>query len=409
VVALAVVGALTLVSGVVGAVGGGVWVWQQRQSAQEAVAASSAFYAAVDDVPAEPGTIIRSEPLPYEVPGGRGFRIVYTSLDSAGRPIAVSGRVFIPDTPAPAGGRPVLAWAHGTVGLAPQCAPSRAPALQDTGWLPPALQHGLVVAATDFAGLGMPGDPTYLVGRQEARDVAFSVLAARNLPEAQAGTDWVVAGASQGGHAALWTAGEASANVPGLRLRGVVAAVPAAELPAIMQAQWQGTVGWVIGPYALVSWRTAYPDRDFMAAVSDAGSARYEQLAQACVTESGISGLVLERASGSFFRADPLSDPAWAATVREEMPPRPTVPMLLEQGMADTVVLAGSNALLQQRWCAAGTGMQSLWLAKTSHQDTSVVGGPALVDWALRRFAGAPMTSTCDLGVPAPVTPLPAP
>jgi hypothetical protein len=82
--------------------------------------------------------------------------------------------------------------------------------------------------------------------------------------------------------------------------------------------------------------------------------------------------------------------------------------MLLEQGMTDQVVLAGSNALLQNQWCAAGTPMTSLWLAKTGHVDTSIVGGPAFVDWAAEVFSGITPRSTCALGVPAPVTPLPA-
>ena len=63
--------------------------------------------------------------------------------------------------------------------------------------------------------------------------------------------------------------------VSGLTLalrRGVVAAVPAAELPAIMAAQWQGPVGWVIGPPALVSWEAAYPGRDFRSGLSSEGA-----------------------------------------------------------------------------------------------------------------------------------------
>ena len=409
VTALAVVGALSLIAGVVGVGVVGVR-WLAFRSADEQRATSqSAFYSAPESIPPTPGTIIRSEPLEYSVVGGRGFRVVYTSLDSAGVPIAVSGRIFLPDTPAPAGGRRVLAWAHGTVGLAASCAPSGATSYTTTGWLEPALQRGWVVTATDYAGLGMPGPSTYLVGGQEARDVVNSVRAARAFAGSAAGADWVVFGASQGGHAALWTAHEAARLAPELRLRGVAAAVPAAELAAIMTVQWHTVVGWVIGPDALSGWRIAHPDRDFEAALSESGRNQAATLSSLCVADGAVSALVLNTVKGSFFEANPLTDPAWSATVEEETPPPPPagMPMFLAQGMADKVVLAGSNALLQNTWCPQGVTITSLWLPTMSHQNTSIVAGPAVVNWAADRFAGAPAVSTCSLGVPAPVSPLP--
>ena len=39
--------------------------------------------------------------------------MLYTSTDPAGAPIAVSGVSVAPDAAAPAGGWPVVAWAHG--------------------------------------------------------------------------------------------------------------------------------------------------------------------------------------------------------------------------------------------------------------------------------------------------------
>lgn len=39
--------------------------------------------------------------------------------------------VFTPNTPAPAGGWPIVVWAHGTTGVADACAPSKA-ALTDS-------------------------------------------------------------------------------------------------------------------------------------------------------------------------------------------------------------------------------------------------------------------------------------
>ncbi len=56
------------------------------------------------------------------------------------------------------------------------------------------------------------------------------VAAARSLPEVGAGDEWVVAGVSQGGHAALVTGEQASERLPDAELLGTVAIAPGAEL-----------------------------------------------------------------------------------------------------------------------------------------------------------------------------------
>ena len=94
---------------------------------------------------------------------------------------ASGGMLFVPSSPAPAGGRPVVAWAHGTLGQGDACAPSRSSnPLQDTdNWLGEMLALGWVVVTTDYVGLGTPGTDQYLVAQAEARDVVNAVRAAR--------------------------------------------------------------------------------------------------------------------------------------------------------------------------------------------------------------------------------------
>src|SRR5262245_39539884 len=83
-----------------------------------------AFYDPPDDLSVEPGTILRSEPYDDGIPAGaRAWKVLYASTDPEGRPVAVSGLVIAPSVPAP-GPHPVLAWAHGTTGIARACAPS---------------------------------------------------------------------------------------------------------------------------------------------------------------------------------------------------------------------------------------------------------------------------------------------
>ncbi len=108
------------------------------------------FYTPPDPLPGEPGTVIRMEPLGVSVAGGSAFRMLYVSELPDGTPAASGGMLFIPDSPAPSGGRPVVAWAHGTLGMGNACAPSRStdPLSDLTTWLPQAMALGWVVTTT---------------------------------------------------------------------------------------------------------------------------------------------------------------------------------------------------------------------------------------------------------------------
>ena len=111
----------------------------------------------------------------------RGKLVLFRSNAVSGAPIAVSGTVALPKGKAPKGGWPVITWAHGTTGIADQCAPSRlnVPAtspLQDR-WL----KAGYAVVNTDYEGLGTPGVHPYLIGTSEGRGVLDIVRAAQQL------------------------------------------------------------------------------------------------------------------------------------------------------------------------------------------------------------------------------------
>ncbi len=185
-----------------------VWgaITQLRIDAQQRDIES--FYVPPEPITGSPGDLIRFEEMTdVDLDGGSVHRILYVS-QRADDQIAVSGgMVFLPDTPAPAEGRKVVAWAHGTLGMGPQCAPSRSmnPLGDMTGWIEQMMSLGWAVAATDYTGLGTPGDEQYLVAQAEVSDVVNSVRALQQFPGADVGDDYVVWGHSQGGHTSLWS------------------------------------------------------------------------------------------------------------------------------------------------------------------------------------------------------------
>jgi pimeloyl-ACP methyl ester carboxylesterase len=229
--------------------------------------------------------------------------------------------VLAPDGDPPVGGRDVVAWAHGTVGMGRDCTPSlgRNP-IADMPWLPQMLRRGWVVTATDYAGLGTPGTLNYLVGASEAHDVLNSVRALTGLPAAGAGDRYAVWGHSQGGHAALSAAEIAARYLPAEHLVGAAAAAPASDLVGQFEAQWRRPISWVIGSEVLVSWPAVYADAEPSHVTTDLGRRVYASEARRCVAAGALSGTIRSRLGQRLFRVDPMSDAAFRRIGAENTP-----------------------------------------------------------------------------------------
>lgn len=188
----------------------------------------SAFYVWTDDIPEIPGKMLREEALPDNLilaNASEGRRILYTSTDGidAKSPVTVSGAVFFPKGSPPPGGWPVVAWAHGTVGIADVCAPSwRGRSQRDIDYLNAWLTQGYAIVASDYQGLGTPGIHPYVAVRPEAYSVLDSLRAALQQ-HPQLANSVVVVGQSQGAQAAVAVAGYAPQYAPEIAVRGTVA------------------------------------------------------------------------------------------------------------------------------------------------------------------------------------------
>lgn len=181
----------------------------------------------------QPGRLVNAEGLPKDLwlpETGRAYRVKYTSTGYDGRRVIVSGAVFVPPGRAPKGGWPVISWAHGTVGVADVCANSRAGRSQrDIDFLTTWLAAGYAIVASDYEGLGTPGEHAYLNGRSEAYGVIDIVRAARKLDHSL-GRAWLSVGQSQGGQASLFTGSVIRKYAPELDYRGTIATAPSSQL-----------------------------------------------------------------------------------------------------------------------------------------------------------------------------------
>lgn len=352
------------------------------------------------------GEVMRTEPITgSSVEGGTAERIIYRTQKADGTPTFSSAMVFVPNTPSD-GPRQVVAWAHGTLGMGDQCAPSRTvDPVAKISWINSMLSKGWVVVATDYAGLGTPGTEAYLIGQAEAHDVLNSVRAVRNIASAQAGNRFAVWGHSQGGHSALFTAYLVNSYAPELSLVGTVASAPAAELVPLMSQQYTQPVSWVIGPEVAISWPANYPELSIDDVLTPPALNNYQKVAQDCIEEAALIGIVRGKLGQQFFTTNLADIPSWKAVMQAQNAPtlQPNQPLMVAESLTDTVVLPNTTALYIQRACQAGSNLSSLWLTNVNHIQLQTVISPSVINWIGDRFAGRPNSSSC--AQPLPITP----
>jgi len=374
-----------------------------------ACAAPRAALAAAEetDVPAaelraaKPGTLFRIWPIEGGAEAGyKGYRMLYRSTDFDGRPVAVTGAVFFPATPAHGTARNVVAWAHPTSGVVSRCAPTLLPDLAGTiQGIDELMDAGDVIVATDYVGLGTDEPHPYLVGESAARSVIDSVRAARMLDDAGAGTRFAVWGHSEGGQAALVVGQIAASYAPELHLVGVAAAAPATNLPALYEADMNTASGRSLTAMTVLSWSRVFklPLDDL---VKPATRRRFEVLASDCIEtlhdffKEDDDEKTLQR---DFLKVDPVSYPPLRALMeRYSTGPLPSgMPVFLAQGSADRLVRPAITRAYADELCKAGAKVTFDRLEGVAHMTAARDSAYAVVQWMSDRFHGRAAPDAC--------------
>ena len=392
---------ILLLAGMLLAACGGGHAGPGRPSAGTAAPAAApdvppaSFYQVPDPLPpGRPGALIRATPiagLPV-LPDSRAWAVLYHSRDFDGRDVAVSGVVVAPPGAAPPDGRPVVVWGHGSVGLADRCAPSHFGVMGAFGpWLGGLLQQNLVVAATDYQGLGTPGPARSLIGLSAGRAVLDAARAARGLDAAGAGGRVVLNGHSEGGHAVLWAAELARAYAPELQVLGVAATAPGAALATTLKLSRFRPAAVTSGAMLIVAaWGDAYrvpPD-----VLTPDGRRALDRVRTTCLQE-----LASDPATPVVRPGDLLTTPPWPALLARNTPGQAATPapVLIAQGTDDQVVVPAATGALVQRLCHAGDTVELRSYRGAGHFDLPEAAGTDVAAWTGDRLAGRPARSTC--------------
>ncbi len=364
----------------------------------------SAFYDPAGPAPAKPGQMIRTEPQPAEstlANAGNAVRILYSSTDGLDgkTPVAVSGSLFIPKGEAPAGGWPLVAWAHGTVGVADVCAPSWNPRSErDSKYLNHWLAQGYAVVASDYQGLGVPGGHPYLATRPAAYSVLDSIRAVQAVPDYKLSKSVVLVGQSQGGGAAFATAGEAAAYAPELDIRGTVATGTPYFTTTTAPAERDPTAVSGVFAYTLyVMYLVEQADKDFRIAdyVSDKAKPVMETTSTQCLMAAWdqIEKEGLNQANSFVQDPTPVMTKYFPLMAYSSL--KLKGPVFMGTGGKDQDVPPPGQERLFNDACAAGSVIEHRVYPGLDHSGT--VNG-SLADstpFVKKAFAGEPIAGNC--------------
>lgn len=262
------------------------------------------------------------------------------------------------------------------------------------------LSEGWAIVATDYIGLGADAPHPYLVGEPSARSVLDAVRASRQLQDASLGEDVVVWGHSQGGASALWTGGVAPSYAPELNILGVAAMAPAANLPAMIGELADGAAGTIVGPLVLAGYASHYDDVRVNDYLLPAATLSYQETLSRCWSDSSflVSALSTVLMDRPIWTKAP-SDGPLGARLEQNVPRLPvTAPLLVAQGLTDTLVLPSAQQQYVDELCTSGQKVDFRTYEGKDHMGVVTGDSPLLgelMSWTQDRLDGVPAGDTC--------------
>ncbi|HEY1875735.1 MAG TPA: alpha/beta fold hydrolase [Steroidobacteraceae bacterium] len=370
----------------------------ERWEGANSLPLTAIFSASLNGGKSEPGDLLAHETYPgYSVPAGvNAQRIIYHSQDAEGHDVTASAVVLTPPGQRPKEGWPVIVWAHGTSGVARQCAPSL---MKDLYYgqegLFAFLAAGFAVVAVDYHGLGTPGPHQYVDKVAQAHDVIYALPAAR-AAEPALGRKWVVDGHSQGGLAAWGTAELESARRDPDYL-GAVSVAGALRLHELF-AHLRATPG--VGFYlAFMAYgiHARFPEFEPADMLTPTAMRSY-----AAVTTQGCWYAGYAAYLG--VQGNSILNPGWDGNpwvqryFKENALGEQPIggPLLVIAGEGDTTVPIGDVRTLVGAACKAGMAVTFRSYPGLDHDPTMEQSVPDQLAWIKDRFIGKPAGRSCS-------------
>lgn len=338
----------------------------------------------ISNLPAKtPGTLlsIQAQNTDLFPNASQRFLITYRSRGIQSEPIVASGFILLPKGKAPKEGWPILAWAHGTTGVADTCAPSsdyvggpvhiyqQIAAKALNAWL----ARGYAVVAPDYQGLGTPSGHPYMNAQSQLHTVVDAVRTTHHLKPYKFNKNWYVMGHSQGGAASLAVAAYGQKDAPELNLRGAIALAPGGY-------QYEGIAEYVAThsqidtsvaaffPIVLLGAEAADPSLAPANLVSPEMVKILNQARSRCLSELQSD---LKQAPKTVFKPNvnltPLTNYLKKQSIENMIP---TVPVMVVQGEKDQLVDSRGTYAYYQQICKMGKPIAFYPLKEGDHRDS---------------------------------------
>jgi len=368
----------------------------------------TAFYDPPTDVPEQPGTVIRTEPAKFYLDPfrlvrapARVERVMYSSRDRLGQPIAVTGTVLTPTRPrTKRSDRGLVAFAVGTQGLGDQCAPSRQLASgreYESVFITGLLTRGFNVVVPDYQGLGMEGSHTYMSRQVQGQVVLDALRAAQDLDDPDIPKDGPTAllGYSQGGGAAAAAAELWHDYAPELDVIGAVCGAVPADL-TLLPPVLDGSVYFAFLGYALAGLAADYRV-DLLPLLNDRGNEIVAAMQSQCMFESlrryaFTRSETLTRDGRSIGAL--LADEPFASIVAEQKIGNgrwPRMDTLVSHSRLDDVVPFECGRALAERWVRLGARVRLSTSYAPTHAGAAIASYGAAFAFLNRKFRGLPV------------------
>lgn len=389
------------------------------------------------------GQVIAKEPVATSVPDAVAWRIAYVTSDVGDRPTIATGLVIAPQGAPPQGGRPIVAWAHGTTGTAQNCGPSQVlnPVQElneyflvgGTSWtdfgvpsIAELIKEGYVVVATDYQGLGGGGRHQYAVAVTQARDVIDSIRAAGSLGLAGEGRRAIVYGWSVGGGATLGAASmpdyiaRKDTAFDGITMIGFAALAPfdvAVTAPkgpqddAAATAMLEGLSktfsdnAMNFAHYAMSLWAmpAAFPELKLTDVFTEDGARAIDTIFSKKCMHAGADTIAYTFGSTykQLLRDQPANAAAWSRDLLKGSvaPVAPVAPVIIYWGTKDVVIPPVMGQLYREQMCGLGADVARVQLpGEQTHFSTPVAAKPLYLQWIKDRVAGKAMPNGCATG-----------
>lgn len=366
----------------------------------------SSFYTYDQALPGEPGKMLRQESLDERQAlehAAINLRLLYTSTDGVTGDgiVPVSGVLYLPKGDAPEGGWPLMAWTHGTVGIADICAPSwNGRQAQDMTYLNLFLKRGYAIVASDYQGLGTEGTHPYLATRPAANsnlDIIRAVTSG-DFPV----TDHVVLfGQSQGAGAAIATADYAPDYAPEIDLLGVVATGAPYFTPRALDAierrrkpdQPDPLLGYTFLAMTLV--QQVDPDFSMRDYISDEAWPIAQRVDDACYKDIKAMVADAQLSRSRSFVQNP-EKPLRLGFARMAYPDLDlNAPLFFGTGGRDRDTPPRMQAGLVRDLCKAGTTVQSVLYPELNHRQVVLASTEDSIPFVDAVFAGETISGNC--------------